>query len=357
MFFTKDYLAANRNMAGHWAELWANRGVFNTQNELMVNQYRHTLTPEMLAANAVQGLSQTFWAEIDSQVVQQRDQETGMEIVNDLLSVQTVLPVGKTAKLYNVVGGIAEDVKITMDGQAPYSFDHTQYGTDGDPIPMFTAGYGVNWRHAVGLNTVGIDLVLDSQQAKLREFNKKIVSYMLDGSANINVDGNKPGQGLRNHRNTKKIDLGASGANIDLTTATTAQLIAFFGQGAFGQNARNNKVDAYDVLWVSPEVWSNLAQPYFVNGVISGNVLQAVMPFAPVREIRMTYALTGNQILGYQRRRDVVTPLVGATTGVTALPRPLPQSNFNFQIMAAIGLQVLKDSDGRGGVVYAAVLS
>lgn len=357
MFFTKDYLAANRNMAGHWAELWANRGVFNTQNELMVNQYRHTLTPEILAANAVQGLSQTFWAEIDNQVVQQRDQETGMEIVNDLLSVQTVLPVGKTAKLYNVVGGIAEDVKITMDGQAPYSFDHTQYGTDGDPIPMFTAGYGVNWRHAVGLNTVGIDLVLDSQQAKLREFNKKIVSYMLDGSANINVDGNKPGQGLRNHRNTKKIDLGAGGANINLTTATTADLIAFFGSGAFGQNARANKVDAYDVLWVSPEIWSNMAQPYFVNGVISGNVLQAVLPFAPVREIRMTYALTGNQILGYQRRRDVVTPLVGATTGVTALPRPQPQSNFNFQIMAALGLQVLKDSDGRGGVVYGAVLA
>lgn len=357
MFFTKEYLAANRNMAGHWSELWANRGVFNTQNELMVNQYRHTLTPEMLAANAVQGLSQTFWAEIDGQVVQQRDQETGMEIVNDLLSVQTVLPVGKTAKLYNVVGGIAEDVKITMDGQAPYSFDHTQYGTDGDPIPMFTAGYGVNWRHAVGLNTVGIDLVLDSQQAKLREFNKKIVSYMLDGSDNINVDGNKPGQGLRNHRNTKKIDLDAGGANIDLTTANAAALIGFFGQGAFGQMARANRVDAYDVLWVSPEVWSNLAQPYFVNGVISGNVMQAVLPFAPVREIRMTYALSGNEILGYQRRRDVVTPLVGATTGVTALPRPLPQSNFNFQIMAALGLQVLKDSDGRGGVVYAAELT
>ena len=357
MFFTKEYLAANRNMGGHWAELWANRGVFNTQNEMMVNQYRHTLTPEMLAANAVQGLSQSFWAEIDNQVVQQRDQETGMEIVNDLLSVQTVLPVGKTAKLYNVVGGIAEDVKITMDGQAPYSFDHTQYGTDGDPIPMFTAGYGVNWRHAVGLNTVGLDLVLDSQQAKLREFNKKIVSYMLDGSANINVDGNKPGQGLRTHRNTKKINLGAAGANINLTTATTANLIAFFGQGAFGQLARTNRVDAYDVLWVSPEVWSNLAQPYFVNGVISGNVMQAVLPFAPVREIRMTYALSGNEILGYQRRRDVVTPLVGATTGVTALPRPMPQSNFNFQIMAALGLQVLKDSDGRGGVVYAAELT
>jgi hypothetical protein len=50
-----------------------------------------------------------------------RDQEIGMEIVNDLMGVQTVLPVGKTAKLYNVSGDIADDVSISIDGQASYS--------------------------------------------------------------------------------------------------------------------------------------------------------------------------------------------------------------------------------------------
>ncbi|MEN1557787.1 major capsid protein, partial [Pseudomonas aeruginosa] len=109
------------------------------------------------------GLGREFWAEIDAQIIQYRNQETGMEIVNDLLQVQTVLPIGKTAKLYNVVGDIADDVSVSIDGQAPYSFDHTEYNSDGDPIPVFTAGYGVNWRHAAGMNTVGIDLVLDSQ--------------------------------------------------------------------------------------------------------------------------------------------------------------------------------------------------
>ncbi len=44
-----------------------------------------------------------------------------MEIVNDLMGVQTVLPIGKTAKLYNVSGDIADDVSISIDGQAPYS--------------------------------------------------------------------------------------------------------------------------------------------------------------------------------------------------------------------------------------------
>lgn len=354
MFFTPETLAVNRNMQGHWNDLWAQRGIYNAQHDLMVNQYKHTMTDVQLACNAIGGLSTTFWADIDSQIVQQRDLETGMEIVNDLLRVQTVLPVGKTAKLYNVVGGIAEDVSVSIDGQAPYSFDHTQYGTDGDPIPMFSAGYGVNWRHAQGLNTVGIDLVLDSQQAKLREFNKKIVDYTLNGASNIVVDG-KQGQGLKNHRNTKKLDLTV--ANIDLTTASAADLMGFFGKGDFGQMARDNKVDAYDVMWVSPEIWANLAQPYFVNGAVTGNVLQAVQPFAPVREIRMTFALSGNEFLAYQRRQDVVTPLVGMTTGVTALPRPLPQTNYNFQILAAMGIQVKKDADGRGGVVYGAELT
>ena len=39
-----------------------------------------------------------------------------MEIVNDLIGVQTVLSVGKTAKLYNVVGDIADDVSVSIDG-------------------------------------------------------------------------------------------------------------------------------------------------------------------------------------------------------------------------------------------------
>ena len=51
-------------------------------------------------------------------MLQLRDQEVGMEIVNDLIGVQTVLSVGKTAKLYNVVGDIADDVSVSIDGRA-----------------------------------------------------------------------------------------------------------------------------------------------------------------------------------------------------------------------------------------------
>lgn len=368
MFFQPNTLAANSRLRGHWDELWANRNIWNRQHGAMVQQHQGILTGDLLSANNQQfvlngnnlaGLGREFWAEIDNQVLQLRDQEIGMELVQDLMGVQTILPVGKTAKLYNVVGDIADDVQITMDGQAPYSFDHTEYDNDGDPIPVFTAGYGVNWRHAAGLNTVGVDLVLDSQRAKLRKFYKKIVKYFLDGSPKIKVNS-YAGQGIRNHRNTIKINLGAGagGVNIDLTTADAEALLSFFGQaGAFGAAARANRVDAYDVLWVSYEIWANMAQPYLINlgsgnASITGTVLQAILPFIPARTIKPTYALSGNEFLGYQRRQDVISPLVGMAVGVVPLPRPLPQTNYNFQIMSASGLQITKDAEGRSGVIY-----
>lgn len=362
MFFDAKSLR-DRRMRAQWDELWANRNIFNANQAAMVERYRPTMTPVMLAANEAAGLGKTFWQEVDAQIIEMRNQETGMEIVNDLLQVQTTLPIGKTAKLYNIVGDIADDVSVSMDGQAPYSFDHTEYDSDGDPIPVFTAGYGVNWRHGAGLQTVGIDLVLDSQEAKLRHYNRKIVQYVLGGSEAIKVEG-YPGQGLKNHRNTSKINLGSSGggANIDLTSASAEDIIKFFSTGAFGQNARNNKVDKYTVLWVSPQIMANLARPYLIsmgagnNAIITGTVLQAILPFAPVDEIRSTFALSGNEFLGYQRRRDVVTPLVGMATGVVPLPRPLPQTNYNFQIMGAMGLQVKTDGEGLSGVVYGANL-
>lgn len=363
MFLTQQAIAAHPRLMGHFQELQANRNIWNTQNANMLNAHRAAMTPEMLQANALAGLGREFWAEVDRHIIQRRDLETGMEIVNDLLTVQTVLPIGKTAKLYNVVGDIAEDVSVSIDGQAPYSFDHTEYDSDGDPVPVFTAGYGVNWRHAAGLQTVGIDLVLDSQAAKLRKFNKQIVSYVLNGAENIQVE-NYPAQGLKNHRNTIKLNLGAGagGANINLATATQEQLAAFFTTGAFGLAARNNKVEAYDVLWVSPEIWGNMNRPATVaiggSTILSGGtVLQLLTPFIPARAIRQSFALSGNEFLAYQRRQDVVSPLVGMATGVVPLPRPLPQVNYNFQIMAAMGLQVKRDDEGLSGVLYGASLA
>lgn len=346
MYFTKENLATNARMQGHWAELWAQRNIFNDQHNAMIAANKANMTSEMLACNAVGGFAKEFWKEIDNQIIELNTEEIGIEIVNDLMAVQTVLPIGKTLKMYSVSGDINDEVVMSMDGQAPHGFDHTEYGSDGDPIPMFAAGYGVNWRLAQGLNTVGIDLALDSQRLKLKKFNKARVNFYLNGNENIKVDGHKA-MGIKNHKNTQQLTL-----TTDLTTATFDELIDFFTIGEFGVLARNNFVAKYDVMWVSPEIMANLARPHIVNGAVVGSVLNTVMPFAPVGEIRQTFALKGNEIIAYQRRRDVITPLVGMTTGVVPLPRFMPTDNYNFRIMSAEGLQITCDMLGRSGVVY-----
>jgi hypothetical protein len=353
MFFTRETLAANRNVQGHWEDLWATRNIVSANMQSMITANRAHMTPEMIAANAATGFAREFWQEVDRMVVQSREETIGMEMLIDLLAIQTTLPIGKTAKLYNIVGDIADDVSITIDGQAPFSFDHTDYDSDGDPIPVFLAGFGVNWRHAAGLSSVGLDLVLDSQAAKMKIYNEKLVSYALDGAAGVRVDS-KTGQGARNHRNTKKINLGASGSNIDLTSATPSELLNFFTKGAFFTNAIDNYVTVYDVVWVSPQIKANLGTDYVVNGVVKGTIEKELIARGKVREFRETYAMTGNEFLGYERKQSTITPLVGMTTGITPLPRPMPNSNYNFQIMGAMGMQVKKDKDGRSGVVYGA---
>lgn len=346
MYFTKENLATNARMQGHWNELWAQRNIFNAQHDAMIAANKANMTSEMLACNAVGGFAKEFWKEIDNQIIELNTEEIGIEIVNDLMGVQTVLPIGKTLKMYSVSGDINDEVVMSMDGQAPHGFDHTEYGSDGDPIPMFTAGYGVNWRLAHGLNTVGIDLALDSQRLKLKKFNKRRVKFYLEGNDAMVVDGHKA-MGIKNHKNTQQLTL-----TTDLKAATFDELIDFFTIGEFGVMARNNFVAKYDVMWVSPDVMANLARPHIVNGAVVGSVLNTVMPFAPVGEIRQSFALTGNEIIAYQRRRDVISPLIGMTTGVVPVPRTMPTDNYNFKIMSAEGLQITCDMLGRSGVVY-----
>lgn len=347
MYFTKENLATNARMQGHWTELWAQRNIFNAQQDAMIAANKANMTAEMLSCNAVGGFEKSFWKEVDNQIIEMSTEETGIEIVNDLMAVQTVLPIGKTEKMYSVSGDINDEVVVSIDGQTPHGFDHTEYGSDGDPIPMFAAGYGVNWRLSEGMKTAGIDLVLDSQRLKLQKFNKARVDYYLNGNEKINVNG-KPGQGIKNHRNTQQLVMTSE----NLTTDGFDDIIKFFTTGAFGVLARNNRVDQYDIMWVSPDIMANLAAPHIANGTVVGSVLNIVKPFIPVKEIRQTFALKGNEFIAYQRRRNVISPLVGMTTGVVPLPRLMPTDNYNFKIMSAEGLQITCDMLGRSGVVY-----
>lgn len=52
MYFSKETLATNSRLGGHWNELWANRNMWNAQHDAMIAANRSNMTPEWLAVSA-----------------------------------------------------------------------------------------------------------------------------------------------------------------------------------------------------------------------------------------------------------------------------------------------------------------
>lgn len=337
------------------------RMAFNANQERLIG---YDLDPLVQAVNRAGIFTPDFWLEVDRTTQSVAEDTRGREIFDDLQALVSPLPIGKTVKAYTNAGDIMDDVQISMDGQAPFSFDHTGYAGDGDPIPMFTSGYGANWRFTLGAQSGGWDVLLDSQRAKLKKQYAKMNSYMLNGDARISEAGFK-GQGIKNHRNTAKIELGATGANIDLTTATADQLVEFWSK-VFSATLDDNNVAQVDVVWVSKEIRANMAQPFSKSdGFKEGTIEENVLRYSPrIKEFRTAYSLnlngvgglSGNEFIAYVRSKTFIDIPTGQSVQIVPLPRLMPRANFNFDISAAFGVSVKKDA-GNSGVFYGGELT
>lgn len=307
------------------------------------------------AKNEAGILTRDFWREVDNTIIEIRDNDQGREFLTDLQSIGTAISPGKTAKLYTVGQDISDDVTISMDAQPPVYSDHIDFNTDGDPVPAFTAGFGVNWRHWTAMKTENIDLVVESQKRKLVKVFSRVADYMLDGSPRAKAGGFE-GQGIRNHRSTKKINLGAllGGANINIPAATNDEIIAFFNQ-YFGKVLDDNYVDMVDVCWISPEISRRLDAPLSTSGQYKmGTLREEIKSFSRIKEFRRTFKLKGNEFFAYVRNSQYISPLIAAPISVVPVPRVMPNDNYNFMIWGLLGLQIKTDVNGRGGVFYAA---
>jgi hypothetical protein len=317
----------------------------------------------LTAANQFAGLATNdgkpaldFWRSTDRTIREVMDNDQGRDLVGDLMGISTALDIGVTSNAYGVETDLSKEVIRSMDFQTRVGKDHNEIGYDSDPIPTFTAGYGVSFRKARGGLRVGIDLAASSLRLKSKWMISNIADYFLTGDTTIKVDG-AVGQGIKNHRNTKKINLGASGFNIDLSaSATTNDNIFQFWTRDFIKQLDDNYCQKVDVLWVSPDIMRRLNLAYSASGAFKeGTLKDYVMNFTNGRigDIRQTFKLTGNEFLCYVRSKEYITPLVGAPMSTVPVPRVMPYDNFNFALYAAVGLQIKADVNGRGGVFYA----
>ena len=355
----KKTIAQHPVLADHFKREMAQRMEFNARQQALAEQ--SVFDAETSAINRALVLDKQGWLEIDRTTAEYAENTRGTELYRALQSLATPLPLGKTVKTWANVGTIHNEVKVSMDGQSPFGFDHTSYAHDADPIPMFTAGFGVNWRHELGNRTEGIALLRDSQTAKLEVYMSAIAQYALTGSDRISEAGFK-GQGLKNHRNTEKVDLGASGANIDLTTAAQADVMKFFAEVFEGVMFDNNTTGVD--LWVSKEIYANLRND-FTGLNVDKTILQRVLEKHPViNSIQVAYesdvpgfttGLSGNEMLAYVNSKSFLEMPTGQAIQVVPVPRLELRANFNMDISCAYGVQV-KRRGANSGVFYFAEL-
>ena len=356
----KATIAKHGVLADHFRHEMALRREYNAQQARMADIAQ--FDPVAQAVNAAGVYGPQAWLAIDQTAAEVATSTRGTEIYQDLQGLVTPLPLGKTVRVWNNVGNIHNEVAVSMDGQNPVGADQVSMSQDADPIPLFTARFGVNYRHELANRTEMVPLIQDSQTAKMDVYMAALAGYVANGSANISEAGFK-GEGLKNHRNTEKLDLGTSAFNINLTTANEAALMKFFTVDLSGVLDDNN-VQTID-LWVSKEVRANLSNDAGIVG-IDQTIEQRILKRNPrIASIRTAYnsdvpgfstGLTGNEILAYVKSKSFIEMLVGQSIQIVPVPRLELRANFNFDISSALGVQI-KRRGANSGVFFGASLT
>lgn len=325
-----------------------------------------------VSANQAALLPQDAYRELDSITQRVFQNDEGRGYMMDLMPMARSLDIGKTAYVYRQASDKTGLVTRSISGQVPETISKTNYDYDGDPVPIFTTGYGREWREQRSFATEGFDAMFDDQENSVRDLNEDMAVYTLWGDTSINIRTYE-GQGIATHRSTQKIDLGTSGANVNLsqvgTQSSNDEIIAFWTV-AFAQELDDNYCPYVDVVWVSPQIKRRMQQPYSLSGQFKNGTLEDyILTFGRVKEFKTTYELgregngTGdynvntvdraNQFFAYVRDRQVIAPLVGMGMSNIAIPRIMPMDNVNNLVMSAMGLRVRADSNGRSKVFYA----
>ena len=340
-----------------FAAIMNQRKIGYVSQGLIVDQYGDAMGQEALVKNAADQFGVKWWADIDTRAIQVRENDKGRELLTDLMKLAKPVHIGHTFATYARAGDIDDEVKISMNGNTPIVYDHVDTDSEGDPVPIFQTGFGINWRKWEGMRQANLNTVADSQALKLKDMFEAMVDYCLDGDAKIKEKGFK-GQGIRNHRNTKKIDLTLAAINLADPTANNDDLLNFWNYNFAIQLDANYVNGKIDVVWVSPEIRRVMTRPFSASSGFKGGTLeQAILNFARIGEFQTTYKLSGNEFIAYNRDRDSIQPLVGQAVGTVPVERRAPKDNFNFEIWGAMGLQIKADANGRGSVFYAANLT
>lgn len=341
-YFSEQLITNSRPHAAWWADVSVNREHFHQVEEHMA-----------ALSNAAAVLPRDAWMDVDSITRRVMRDDEGEVYMRDLMALARPINIGKLVSMTRVASDSSNPVIRSMSGQVPVPMDKVVYSFRGTPVPIFQDGYGREWREWNTLQSENFDAIADDEEAANAKIRKDQADYVLNGDTSIVFQGYS-GTGIRSNPLAKTINIGASGANIDLTsTSTTSDAIDNFFTQTLGAMLDANLITGKVNIYVSPEIGRNLDRSYSgANGFKGGTLLQYLLTNRRINKIEVTFKLSGNEFFGFVPSAEFIRPLIGMAVNTTAMPRLYPTANYQFLKMGALGLEIRADYNGKSGVFY-----
>lgn len=348
-YFDEKLITNHREHRDWWAEVNGTRDWFH-HTEAAMAPYGG---PALGLTNASAVLPRDAWLELDTITRTVMRTDEGQAWMGDLMPLAKPVNIGKLVHLTRVASDSSAPVNRSMSGQVPVAMDKTVYDYRGTPVPIFSTGYGREWREWNTLQSESFSALTDDQESTTARIRRDQALYVLTGDTTISVKGYK-GYGIRNHPLSKAINLGASGggANINLVTATPDALDAFF-TGAFGAMLDANLISGKVNIYISTDIARAWDKTYSGSaGFKDGSISKFLLTNRRINKIEVSFELSGNEFFGFVPSAEYIRPLVGMAVNTTAMARPNPTDNYQFLVMGAMGLEIRADYNGKSGVFY-----
>ena len=343
-YFDEQLVANSRPHAAWWDELSVTREHFHRSEQ------GHAALMNELLGNSAAILPRDAWQELDGITRRVMRADEGSVWMNDLMPLAKAVHIGKLVHLARVSSDAGSVIR-SMSGQVPVNLDKVVYDYRGTPVPIFSSGYGREWREWNTLQSENFDALADDQEAITAKIKRDQALYVLNGDGTIKFKGYAC-YGIRTNPLSKIINIGAAGANINLTTASSDATEAFIN-GPFGAMLDANLIVGGVNLYVSPEIARNWDKPYSAAaGFKEGSLREVLLRNRRLKKIEVSFELSGNEFFGFVPSAEYIRPLVGMATNTTAMARPNPTDNYQFLVMGALGLEIRADYNGKSGVFY-----
>ena len=346
MLNKKSIVGNSRAGANQHNDIWAQRDAAHNHNmalNQMANDPRISINAGLVPRDVYQ--------EMDTVTIERIKSDEGDVLLNDLMPLSKAINLGKLTHRTRTASdsGIAQ---TSISGQTGVKMDQVEFDYDGSIVPVHDVGYYREWREMLAMSSEGFDALIDDTRESASTMRRHLVSQFLDGHRDkngnlITIDGvNYAGV-----RNDSRV------ANVPLTFDYTDNQVS-------GEDIKREFIDLRNVLYIdnnceqdaywyiSREIMANLERR-FSQQYDAKTIQQELSGLMGVAGIKVTSALTGNEILAFPHDSNRIRPVVGMAINTVAMPRQAYNSRYEFSMWGAIGYEIRPDFANRTCVLYA----